>query len=48
MIHKIDKLWFSALGKVHRWTIRKGQAHCRRETQRRFQRLMKAQKSHLN
>ena len=48
MIHQIDKLWFKALGKVHRWTIRQGRAHCLRQKQRRFKRLMKAQNPHLN
>jgi hypothetical protein len=36
----MDRLWFKALGKVHRWTIRQGQAHCLRQKQRRFKRLM--------
>ena len=48
MIHQIDRMWFKALGKVHRWTIRQAQAHCRRQKLRRFHRLMKAQKPHLN
>jgi len=48
MIHKIDTLWFRALGKVHRWTIRQGQAHCRREKLRRFKRHLAFQKTHLN
>ena len=48
MIHQIDKLWFKALGKVHRWTIRQGQAHCRRQKLRRFKRLMKSQNPQNN
>jgi hypothetical protein len=48
MIHQIDKMWFKAIGKVHRWTIRQGLAHCRRRKLRRFNRLMKAQNPHLN
>ena len=48
ILRKLDRLWFRALGKVHRWTIRQGQAHCRRQKQRRFQRLMKSQNPHLN
>ena len=48
MIHQIDRIWFKVIGKVHRWTIRQGQAHCLRQKQRRFKRLMKAQNPHLN
>jgi hypothetical protein len=48
MIHKLDKLWFRTLGKVHRWTLRKGKAHCQREKLRRFRRLMENQNCHLN
>lgn len=48
MIRALDKHWFRMLGKVHRWTIRKGQAHCLREKQRRFRRLMANQNPHLN
>ena len=48
MIHKIDTLWFLALQKFNRWTIRKGQAHCLRQKERRFQRLMKSQNPNLN
>ena len=40
MIRKLDKSWFRVLGVVHRWTIRQAEAHCQREKQRRFQRLM--------
>ena len=48
MIHQIDKLWFKALGQVHRWTIRQGRAHCLRQKQRRFKRLMQAQNPQNN
>jgi hypothetical protein len=48
MIRKIDKLWFRFLGVVHRWTIRCATAHCQREKQRRFRRLMAWQNNHLN
>ncbi len=40
MKRKIDRIWFRLLGVIHRWTIRCAQAHCRREKQRRFRRLM--------
>jgi hypothetical protein len=48
MIRKLDKLWFRALGILFRWTLARGQAHCRREKQRRFRRLLASQKSILN
>lgn len=48
MIHTLDRLWFRALGKVHCWTVLQGQAHCQRETLRRFHRIMAGQKPHLN
>ena len=48
MIRKIDKLWFRLLGVVHRWTIRQACAHCQREKQRRFQRLMASSRNFLN
>ena len=48
MIRKLDKLWFRALGIVHRWTIRQAVAHCQREKQRRFQRLMASSRNFLN
>ena len=48
MIRKLDKLWFRVLGVVHRWTIRQADAHCRREKERRFQRLFSWQNHHLN
>jgi len=48
MIRKLDTLWFRVLGVVHRWTIRQADAHCRREKERRFQRLMQRQNHHLN
>jgi hypothetical protein len=40
MIRKLDKFWFRLLGIVHHWTIRQAVAHCRREKERRFRRLM--------
>ena len=48
MLRKLDKLWFRFLGVVHRWTIRQAEAHCRREKDRRFRRLMSWQIHHLN
>jgi hypothetical protein len=48
MIRKLDKWWFRLLGVAHRWTLRRGQAHCRREKLRRFRRLMARQNKHLN
>jgi hypothetical protein len=48
MIRKLDKIWFRILGIVHRWTIRQAGAHCRREKQRRWRRLMAWQNQHLN
>jgi hypothetical protein len=48
MIRKLDKLWFRLVGVVHRWTLRRGQAHCRREMMRRFRRIMAWQKNFLN
>ncbi len=44
----VDKLYFRLLGVVHRWTIRQAVAHCQREKQRRFRRLMSWQNHHLN
>jgi hypothetical protein len=40
MIGKIDKLWFRFLQATHRWLVRRAEAHCHREKQRRFRRLM--------
>ena len=40
--------WFRLLGAVHRWVVRRAQAHCRRETLRRFRRQLAWQKAHLN
>ena len=48
MIRKLDKFWFRVLGVVHRWTIRQACAHCQREKQRRFQRLMASSRNFLN
>ena len=48
MIRKLDKLWFRLLGALFRWTLRRGQAHCRREKMRRFRRHLAWQKAHLN
>jgi hypothetical protein len=48
MIRKLDKFWFRVLGFIHCWTIRQAEAHCRREKQRRFLRLMAWQNNHLN
>lgn len=48
MIRKLDKLWFRLLGRFFRWTLRRGRAHCRREKQRRFRRLMASSRNFLN
>jgi len=40
MIRSFDKFWFQVLGFIHRWTIRQAVAHCQREKQRRFRRLL--------
>jgi len=48
MFRKLDKFWFRVLGFIHCWTIRQAEAHCRREKQRRFRRLMAWQNNHLN
>ena len=40
MIRKLDRFWFRVLGFIHCWTIRQAEAHCRREKERRFRRLM--------
>ena len=47
-IRAMDKRWFNFLGVVHRWTVRQAEAHCRREKERRFQRLFSWQNHHLN
>jgi len=36
VIRKLDRLWFQRLGVLHRWAVRRGQAHCHREKLRRF------------
>jgi len=48
MIRKLDKLWFRLLGMAHRWTLRRGRAHCHRQKMRRFRRLMARQNPALN
>jgi hypothetical protein len=48
MIRSIDKRWFRLLGKVHRWTLRKGKAHCQREKMRRFRHFLNSQNPRLN
>jgi hypothetical protein len=48
MIRKLDRLWFRLLGTVHRWAIRRGQAHCRREKERRFRHHLAWQNNYLN
>ena len=48
MIRKLDKLWFRLLGGVHRWTLRRGAAHCRREKWRRFKRHLAWQEARRN
>jgi len=48
LLRSVDKYWFRFLGVVHRWTLRCGQAHCRREKLRRFRRHLAWQKPHLN
>lgn len=48
MIRALDKVWFRLLGSAHRWILRRGEAHYRRETLRRFRRHVAWQKAHLN
>lgn len=48
MIRKLDKLWFRLLGVVHRWTLRRGVAHCRREKWRRFRKHLEWQEARRN
>jgi hypothetical protein len=48
MIRKLDKFWFHLLQEIHRWTIRQAEAHCRREKERRFRRLLASSGSVLN
>jgi hypothetical protein len=48
MIRKLDKFWFLVLAFIYRWTIRQAVAHCRREKQRRFRRLMASSRNFLN
>jgi hypothetical protein len=40
MFKNLDKFWFLILASVNRWTIRQGEAHCRRERERRFRRVL--------
>jgi hypothetical protein len=40
LVRSFDKFWFRTLGVIHCWTIRQAEAHCRREKERRFRRLM--------
>jgi len=48
MMRKLDRCWFSCLGAVHGWVLRRGEAYCRREKLRRLRRFLAAQKAHLN
>ncbi|MEI8290258.1 MAG: hypothetical protein WCH99_12375 [Verrucomicrobiota bacterium] len=48
MIRNLDKMFFRILGVIHRWTIRQAQAHCRREKERRFRRLLASSRNWLN
>ncbi|GEM_PF-2693264 len=48
MIRELDKLWFRLMQAMYRWLVRQAEAHCRREKQRRFRRLMAWEKNHLN
>lgn len=48
MIRKLDKLWFRLMCATYRWLVRRAQAHCQREKQRRFQRLMASSRNFLN
>jgi len=48
MNRTLDKFWFRVLGVIHLWTIRQAYAHCQREKQRRFKRLMAWQNHRLN
>ena len=48
MIRKLDKFWFRVLSFIHGWTIRQAVAHCQREKQRRFLRLLESSRAFLN
>ena len=48
MIRTLDKFWFRVLGSFHRWTIRRAEAHCRREKERRFRRFLESSRAFLN
>ena len=48
LLRSVDKYWFRFLGVVHRWAVRRGQAHGRREKVRRFRRHLAWQNHHLN
>ena len=48
MIRKLDRMWFWLLGALHCWTVRQAGAHCRREKQRRFNRLLRSSNSWKN
>ena len=48
MIRTLDKLWFRLLQAIYRWMVRRAEAHCRREKERRFRRLMSAQNTWKN
>ena len=48
MIRALDRLWFRLLGRTHRWILRRGEAHYRREMLRLFRRHVAWQKAHLN
>jgi hypothetical protein len=40
MIRTLDKLWFRLLQAIYRWMVRRAEAHCRREKERRFRRIL--------
>jgi hypothetical protein len=48
MIRSLDLLWFRLLQAMHRWMVRRAAAHCRREKQRRFSRVLQWQNHNLN
>lgn len=48
MIRKLDRVWFWLLDRLNLWVLVQMAAHCRREKQRRFRRLMAASRNFLN
>ena len=48
MIRQLDKLWFRLLGAAHCWVLRRADAYCRRERERRLRRFLAWQQNFLN